>query len=72
MKELKSCPFCGGRPHYRDDGRWEPVIDSGGAYVDIDISSPSVFIVECSCGAQIVSDVSEEAVVDAWNRRIKS
>ena len=67
---IKIMPVLWWRPSYRDDGRWEPVIDSGGAYVDIDISSPSVFIVECSCGAQIVSDVNEETVVDAWNRRI--
>ena len=69
MSKLKACPFCGGDPTYRDDGEYSPVMDDGGAYVDIDIRDPSVFIVECVCGAQIVSDESECAVINAWNRR---
>jgi Lar family restriction alleviation protein len=66
---LLPCPFCGGEASYRDDGRWEKVYDEGGAIVDVDISSPCVFVIECSCGAQIVSDESEDAVRAAWNRR---
>jgi Lar family restriction alleviation protein len=69
MSVLKPCPFCGGEASYRDDGRWEKVYDEGGAIVDVDISSPCVFVIECSCGAQIVSDESEDAVRAAWNRR---
>lgn len=69
MSELLHCPFCGGEASYRDDGRWEKVYDEGGAIVDFDISSPSVFIVECSCGAQIISDESEGAAIAAWNSR---
>jgi Lar family restriction alleviation protein len=67
--KLRECPFCGGEATYRDNGRYEPVIDGGGAYVDIDIQDASVFIVECSCGAQIVSDESEEEATSVWNRR---
>lgn len=70
MSELLPCPFCGGEASYRDDGRWEKVYDEGGAIVDVDISSPCVFVIECSCGAQIVSDESEDAVRAAWNRRV--
>jgi len=67
--KIEKCPFCGGEASYRDDGRWEKVYDEGGAIVDVDISSPCVFVIECSCGAQIVSDESEDAVRAAWNRR---
>jgi Lar family restriction alleviation protein len=69
--ELLPCPFCGGVPSCRDNGEWNKVYDSGGAIVDVDISDPDVFIVECSCGAQIISDESEEAVYKAWNRRTR-
>ena len=69
MNELKPCPFCGGEASYRDDGLWRKVYDEDGAIIDVDISEPCVFIVECSCGAQIVSDESQGAVTAAWNRR---
>ena len=68
--KIEKCPFCGGEASYRDDGQWEKVYDEGGAIVDIDINNPSVFIVECSCGAQIISDESEETAIAAWNRRV--
>lgn len=68
--KIEKCPFCGGEASYRDDGQWEKVYDEGGAIVDIDINNPSVFIVECSCGVQIISDESEEIVCTAWNRRV--
>jgi Lar family restriction alleviation protein len=66
---LLPCPFCGGEASYRDDGLWRKVYDEDGAIIDVDISEPCVFIVECSCGAQIVSDESQGAVTAAWNRR---
>ena len=68
-EKLLPCPFCGGEASYRDDGLWRKVYDEDGAIIDVDISEPCVFIVECSCGAQIVSDESQGAVTAAWNRR---
>ena len=68
--ELKPCPFCKGKARLWDNGRWEPVIDTGGAYVDCDIQSPDIYGVECTvCECQLIGFDSESEAIAAWNRR---
>jgi len=52
-----------------DNEKYEPAIDENGAYVDVDIQEASIFHVECSCGALVISDKSKEEAIAAWNRR---
>ena len=53
MYKLKPCPFCGGEAREWNNGSMEPCIDENGAYVDMDISSPDMFGIECTqCSCQ--------------------
>ena len=75
MVELKRCPFCGGEAEMWDDGYMRPVIDEGGAYVDMDIKSPDIYGVECTnpeCFCQLIGFDSEAEAIAAWNNRASS
>lgn len=72
MSKLLSCPFCGGEPSYMNDGAWERAYDEFGTMVEIEMRSPHMFSVQCSCGARIISDEGEESVHAAWNRRVNN
>ncbi len=67
---LKPCPFCGGEAQIWDNGKWEPVMDEGGAYIDCDIQSPDIFGVQCQkCCCQLIGYATEAESIAAWNRR---
>jgi Lar family restriction alleviation protein len=67
---LKPCPFCGGEAETHNNGVWEPVIDDGGAYVDITIEDASAFWIECpKCGCLTQGGSTPEEAIAAWNRR---
>lgn len=70
MDNLKPCPFCGGRPNYRHEDDWKTVHDEGGAIIDVEVSTPTWFLVECSCGCQFITETSEKETIAAWNRRV--
>ena len=75
MEELKRCPFCGGKAKMWDDGYMRPVIDEGGAYVDMDIKSPDLYGVECTsigCYCQLIGYDTEAEAITAWNRRTQN
>lgn len=66
MKELKPCPFCGGKANYYceelDWADWGYI--SATKYYNT--------YVECEeCGAGTASFDTEQQAIDAWNRREK-
>lgn len=70
--KLLPCPFCGGKAESIDNGKWEPVIDEGGAYVDCDIQDPTWYGVQCTkCFCQLISEeyTDKKEAIAAWNRR---
>ena len=71
MSELKPCPFCGGEAREWNNGLMETIIDENGSYVDMDISSPDMFGIECTkCCCQNIGYSSEQEAMEAWNRRV--
>lgn len=62
-EQLKPCPFCGGKPEYKEFHD-----DNGG--VECYYREWSHYIIECECGCQICSPISKGKVIEAWNRRI--
>lgn len=72
LEPIKYCPRCGGEPCLVDNGKFAPVIDSNGAYVDIDIKEPTKFFVECkSCGLMSKVTKTEEETIALWNKKVE-
>ena len=70
LPKIKKCPFCGSRGLLNDNGYMDPVIDSNGAYVDMDVSPGDIFWIECDgCGAETSNGNSPEEAIEKWNRR---
>lgn len=60
MDELKSCPFCGGKPFITT---YNYIIDKKGTIF--------TFAVECNgCHAVSIESKTEEEAIKAWNRRV--
>lgn len=71
LPEIKTCPFCGGESILCDNGYEEPVIDSNGAYVDMDIFDGDIFWCECSvCESSTQGKGTPEEAITAWNKRV--
>jgi hypothetical protein len=69
MRELKPCPFCGGKPKVK-------VCDGSGTYYT-DIGTDFLFgrkmshcLVKCDrCGVKTKAYLTRRGVFNAWNRR---
>lgn len=71
LPEINTCPFCGGDGILCDNGYEEPVIDSNGAYVDIDHYEGDAFWCMCKeCEAMSDSKEDPEEAIEAWNKRV--
>lgn len=62
--ELLSCPFCGGEAEYRHvSGIRHP-------WSGVQADALAITVNCIRCGATIPSDMRQEQVTDAWNRRV--
>lgn len=70
LPEINTCPFCSGEGILCDNGHEEPVIDSNGAYVDMEFFEGDDFWCECKvCGAMTHGEDTPEDAIMVWNKR---
>lgn len=71
LSEISTCPFYGGESILCDNGYEEPVIDSNGAYVNMDYFEGDVFWCMCKdCGAMSDSKDTPEDAITSWNKKV--
>lgn len=70
LPKIQNCPFCGSESGLADNGRMEPVIDSGGAYTDMTYEGADIFWCFCKV-CESMSDGYETpyGAISAWNTR---
>lgn len=70
LPKIQNCPFCGSECGLADNEYQHPVIDSGGTYIDMELSEADLFWCFCKgCRAFSDSFDSPEKAIISWNTR---